>query len=229
MYKNFKVSEKEKKQILEMHGNHGYRRPLNESPQIPHFFDSNLYGEPIPDSSTYIKTQDPPKKDVSTSEETSKPPIFPPDTTVREVEDLLKEVVGLLKSDLEQNGYTVKFDKGYSELELGEKNVLFYMKKGNYFSPGEKMHLYYNVNDLREISNIMGGITDKIRHRDNLRVVVSPLFVRGNRNVGIFSFSVQEKEYAEDIRKAKKITDIESGDMDNLLNRISNNIRSGYG
>jgi hypothetical protein len=30
MYKNFKVSEQEKKQILEMHGKYGYRKPLNE-------------------------------------------------------------------------------------------------------------------------------------------------------------------------------------------------------
>lgn len=63
MYKNFKVSEQEKKQILEMHGNHGYRRPLNESPQkdldpLPYYIDSKSYGEPIPDNSTvkYLTT-----------------------------------------------------------------------------------------------------------------------------------------------------------------------------
>jgi len=33
MYKNFKVSEQEKKQIIEMHGKYSYRKPLNE------FFD----------------------------------------------------------------------------------------------------------------------------------------------------------------------------------------------
>jgi hypothetical protein len=30
MYKNFKITEKEKKQILEMHLSHGYKKPLNE-------------------------------------------------------------------------------------------------------------------------------------------------------------------------------------------------------
>jgi len=233
MYKNFKVSEQEKKQILEMHGNHGYRRPLNESPQIPHYIDSNTYGEPIPDSSTDIKTQDPPKKDVSSSEETSKPPILPPDTTVREVEDLLKEVVGLVKSDLEQNGYTVKFDKGYDELVLGEKNVLFDMSRISALNMNPfaifglsdvAVKLYYNIDEIREIINILGGVTDKIRHRDKLRVVMTPYGVAGNRNVSTFYFSVRGKEYAElggrGFAPGKKITDYESGELNDRLNSI---------
>lgn len=30
MYKNFNLSEEEKRQIMEMHKNHGYKKPLNE-------------------------------------------------------------------------------------------------------------------------------------------------------------------------------------------------------
>lgn len=30
MYKNFKITEEEKKKIMEMHKNHGYKKPLNE-------------------------------------------------------------------------------------------------------------------------------------------------------------------------------------------------------
>ena len=31
MYKNFKVTEEEKEQIMEMHKSHGYKKPMNES------------------------------------------------------------------------------------------------------------------------------------------------------------------------------------------------------
>lgn len=30
MYKNFKITKKEKQQILEMHKKHGYKKPMNE-------------------------------------------------------------------------------------------------------------------------------------------------------------------------------------------------------
>lgn len=32
MYKNFSLTDKERKQILESHKSHGYRQPLNEQP-----------------------------------------------------------------------------------------------------------------------------------------------------------------------------------------------------
>mgnify|MGYP003334969872 CR=1 FL=1 len=31
MYKNFKLSDEERKQIMEMHQSHGYKQPINES------------------------------------------------------------------------------------------------------------------------------------------------------------------------------------------------------
>lgn len=35
MYKNFKISPEEKKQILEMHINNGYKKPINETYGLP--------------------------------------------------------------------------------------------------------------------------------------------------------------------------------------------------
>jgi hypothetical protein len=35
VYKNFKITEQEKQEILESHISHGYRKPLNESDQQP--------------------------------------------------------------------------------------------------------------------------------------------------------------------------------------------------
>ena len=32
MYKNFSLTDKERKEILEQHGRHGYKKPLNEQP-----------------------------------------------------------------------------------------------------------------------------------------------------------------------------------------------------
>ena len=40
MYKNFKLSEEEKKQIMEMHKNHGYKKPLNEIERYTPSIDS---------------------------------------------------------------------------------------------------------------------------------------------------------------------------------------------
>lgn len=40
MYRNFKLSEEEKKQIMEMHKNHGYKKPLNEIERYTPSIDS---------------------------------------------------------------------------------------------------------------------------------------------------------------------------------------------
>ena len=42
MYKNFKLTEKEKKQILESHMSHGYRQPLNEQSTAPNVTPKTL-------------------------------------------------------------------------------------------------------------------------------------------------------------------------------------------
>jgi hypothetical protein len=43
MYKNFKITDKERKQILEQHKEHGYRKPLNEASDITtNMFFKNL-------------------------------------------------------------------------------------------------------------------------------------------------------------------------------------------
>jgi hypothetical protein len=228
MSKNFKVSEQEKKQILEMHGNHGYRKPLNESPQLPPYYDRYPYNKS--DNSTDIKTKDTPKdyyKDKSWIDERN--PTIPSDITYQEIEDLLKEVEELLKSDLEQNGYTVKFDSGTGKEPpvVGEKNVLLNMRKNPEDMVNERLQLFYDVNNMREIVNIIGGITDKIRHRDNLRVMVlsGMLDKRIGNEVGVFNFVVRTTEYAEKKVYGKKIPDMKSDEMDRYLKRYGDYIK----
>lgn len=43
MYKNFSLTEQERKEILEMHGKHGYKKPLNEESETGRYGQEKKY------------------------------------------------------------------------------------------------------------------------------------------------------------------------------------------
>ena len=118
MYKNFKLTESEKKDILEQHGRYGYKKPLNEQP-----FNSG--GEPMMTQRQYNDYSEPSEPDYNDND-------YYGDDDQKIVQDELKR----------------KLEKNDILLETFDGEEFFIRCRGNndfmiYFE-GEKVKIYEN-------------------------------------------------------------------------------------
>lgn len=57
MYRNFSLTEKEKKQILEQHGRYGYKKPLKEGDDYQDYLDTNYSSDGMDDYHAEKRTE----------------------------------------------------------------------------------------------------------------------------------------------------------------------------